>query len=513
MSVGFVLAILFSGLITGGLARLAIPGPDPMPLWLTIAIGLTGSIVGAVVGSAVSNDNGYVVSFLSFGVAMALVAAYRRFVQQRPIFGPGALRLPERGLGVEQHARAAAEARRRPDALRADPHQLERVRLEAMLQELHRAGVLDDEELAAKKAALEDRDCEPERRHTDVVLSTVGRRRLGGLLGEAARLTLGSRLASRADRRCATCSGESSSAGRDFAVVPRSEWRVGLDRLAHRPRAGARPRGERAHCGETPVAVAPDVGLDRQRALVGAVDDAAARLAAALRARLAEAGRDRDDDAALPAADHLELVPLADRRLVDVAADDQLGAGVDELREHVVPPRDRLLPRAPRCADHLVVEHDDAQRARRCRVEASPSRASAASSLTPPDWWRHGRTELRPTTCAPSATSSGSVVCHCRSNSAPGLREPGREGVRDVVVPRDGEHREAEAPSGTRAARSCCSPAPAVGQIAARDHEAGRDPLDQARERLLQHRVVSRAEMEVGHVQDASNHRPKQAIQ
>ena len=69
MSVGFVLAILVSGLITGGLARLAIPGPDPMPIWLTIAIGLTGSIVGAVVGDAISDDNGYVVSFLSFGIA------------------------------------------------------------------------------------------------------------------------------------------------------------------------------------------------------------------------------------------------------------------------------------------------------------------------------------------------------------------------------------------------------------------------------------------------------------
>src|SRR3954451_25280519 len=100
MDLGFVLAILFSGFITGALARLAIPGPDPMPIWLTLAIGLTGSIVGAVVGKAASNDNGYVVSFLSFGVAISLVAAYRRFVQQRPVFGPGASAFPERGLGV-----------------------------------------------------------------------------------------------------------------------------------------------------------------------------------------------------------------------------------------------------------------------------------------------------------------------------------------------------------------------------------------------------------------------------
>ena len=157
MSLGFILAILFSGLITGGLARLAIPGPDPMPIWLTIAIGLTGSIAGAVVGRAISHDNGYVISFLSFGVAISLVAAYRRWVQHRPIFGPGALTFPERGLGVEQQRERLRKLGIDPAALAPDPRKLERARLEAMLVELHRAGVLDDEELAAKRAALEER--------------------------------------------------------------------------------------------------------------------------------------------------------------------------------------------------------------------------------------------------------------------------------------------------------------------------------------------------------------------
>ena len=114
MSLGFVIAILISGFITGGLARLALPGPDPMPIWLTVAIGLVGSIVGAVVGDAISDGNGYVVSFLSFGVAIALVAAYRHFVQRRPISGPGALQFPERGLGVEQYRERLKQDRHRP---------------------------------------------------------------------------------------------------------------------------------------------------------------------------------------------------------------------------------------------------------------------------------------------------------------------------------------------------------------------------------------------------------------
>jgi uncharacterized membrane protein YeaQ/YmgE (transglycosylase-associated protein family) len=155
MSLGLVLSILISGLLTGGLARLAIPGPDPMPIWLTIAIGLVGSIIGAVAGNAIAHDNGFVISFLSFGVAMALVAAYRRFVQQRPIFGPGALAFPERGIGVERTRERLQKLGLDPNALRPDPAKLERARLEAMLQELHRAGVLTDEELADKRAGLQ----------------------------------------------------------------------------------------------------------------------------------------------------------------------------------------------------------------------------------------------------------------------------------------------------------------------------------------------------------------------
>jgi uncharacterized membrane protein YeaQ/YmgE (transglycosylase-associated protein family) len=155
MSLGFILAILISGFLTGALARLAIPGPDPMPAWLTIAIGLTGSIVGAVFGRAISNDDGYVISFTSFGVAIALVAAYRRFVQKRPLYGPGAFAYPERGLGVEQQRQRLQKLGIDPNALRPDPRKLEQARLEAMLQELHRAGVLDDEELEQKRQAVE----------------------------------------------------------------------------------------------------------------------------------------------------------------------------------------------------------------------------------------------------------------------------------------------------------------------------------------------------------------------
>ena len=157
MTLGLVLAILISGFVTGGLARLALPGPDPMPIWLTVAIGLVGSIVGAVVGDRISGGNGYAVSFVSFGVAIALVAAYRHFVQKRPIVGPGARNFPERGIGVEHYRERLKRFGIDPDMLTPDPRKLEQARLLAALDALHRAGILDDDELAAKRRAVEDR--------------------------------------------------------------------------------------------------------------------------------------------------------------------------------------------------------------------------------------------------------------------------------------------------------------------------------------------------------------------
>lgn len=157
MGLGFAIAIVVSAFITGGLARLAIPGPDPMPIWLTVSIGLVGSIVGAVVGRAISGGNEYAVSFVSLGVAIALVAAYRHFVQRRPIFGADALRYPQRGLGVEEQRERLRKAGVDPDALHPGAGRLERMRLEAMLVELHKADLLDDDELAAKREQLEQR--------------------------------------------------------------------------------------------------------------------------------------------------------------------------------------------------------------------------------------------------------------------------------------------------------------------------------------------------------------------
>jgi uncharacterized membrane protein YeaQ/YmgE (transglycosylase-associated protein family) len=88
MGLGDVLVILVTGLVVGALGRLAVPGRDPMPIWVTVVIGIVGAFVGGWIAIAVGLGGGwiFVVSVL---VATLLVIAYRRFVHKRPITGPG----------------------------------------------------------------------------------------------------------------------------------------------------------------------------------------------------------------------------------------------------------------------------------------------------------------------------------------------------------------------------------------------------------------------------------------
>lgn len=87
MGLSEILAILLTGLVVGGLGRLAVPGKDPMPLWLTILIGVAGAFVGGAIAVALGFGIGgiFVISVL---VATLIVIAYRRIIQKRTVTGP-----------------------------------------------------------------------------------------------------------------------------------------------------------------------------------------------------------------------------------------------------------------------------------------------------------------------------------------------------------------------------------------------------------------------------------------
>src|SRR5438876_253412 len=50
----YLILVAISGLIVGGLARLALPGPDPMSIWMTMAIGIAGSFIGGLLVYAIT---------------------------------------------------------------------------------------------------------------------------------------------------------------------------------------------------------------------------------------------------------------------------------------------------------------------------------------------------------------------------------------------------------------------------------------------------------------------------
>jgi uncharacterized membrane protein YeaQ/YmgE (transglycosylase-associated protein family) len=149
--------IMLFGFITGGLARFAVPGPDPMPVWLTIAIGLVGSAVGGVVAIAIWGRGTQGIGVFAFIGAVLLVVGYRHFVQKRPIVGPDALKFPERGVGV---ARYRAQRQQLEDMARRARYEQTAADGESNLQklrDLHAAGILTDEEFEAKKEQVESR--------------------------------------------------------------------------------------------------------------------------------------------------------------------------------------------------------------------------------------------------------------------------------------------------------------------------------------------------------------------
>ncbi len=177
-----VIVAMISAFITGALARFAVPGPDPMPAWLTIAIGLLGTAIGTGIVIGIEGRKGAAswAGIASFLAAVGLVVCYRHFVQKRPLWGKDAYRFPERGFGVQAYRERLRRAGIDPDRIGTIPfgpaeplawpvpqpagpardggdptenpaHYL------ALLEELHDAGVLEDEEYTAARTRLLER--------------------------------------------------------------------------------------------------------------------------------------------------------------------------------------------------------------------------------------------------------------------------------------------------------------------------------------------------------------------
>ena len=95
----YLILLAISGLIVGALARLALPGPDPMGIGTTILIGIAGSFIGGLLMALLFRRNGagIVVSVLCATAIVYLIRRSRGGSLTDPGLGPRRRRYRARG--------------------------------------------------------------------------------------------------------------------------------------------------------------------------------------------------------------------------------------------------------------------------------------------------------------------------------------------------------------------------------------------------------------------------------
>ena len=152
---GTIIGLLASGFVVGGLARFALPGPDPMPIWMTIAIGVAGSFLGGLAARLLGMDASDPFGFFLLAIAGAglILYLYRRLVQKRPLTGPQAQRKPLEPTSLRRLMGRRPHAYLEETATPGD-HSLEQLE---KLVALRDAGEIDAVEFERRKAALVER--------------------------------------------------------------------------------------------------------------------------------------------------------------------------------------------------------------------------------------------------------------------------------------------------------------------------------------------------------------------
>lgn len=69
-----IISLLVGGLIIGALGRLVVPGPNPMGILRTIAVGIAGSLLGGLVGRYVLGWRYRFSALAAFVLAVAFTA-------------------------------------------------------------------------------------------------------------------------------------------------------------------------------------------------------------------------------------------------------------------------------------------------------------------------------------------------------------------------------------------------------------------------------------------------------
>lgn len=70
--IGYLIALVLTGLVVGALGRLAIPGPNPMSIGATILVGLGGAFLGGLVGGLLFGRGGGGIVLAVAGAALVV---------------------------------------------------------------------------------------------------------------------------------------------------------------------------------------------------------------------------------------------------------------------------------------------------------------------------------------------------------------------------------------------------------------------------------------------------------
>ena len=72
MTIGSILGAIIIGAIIGALGRLVLPGRQPIPIWLTIVVGIVAALIGTFIVRPMRNTNG--IDWVELIVQVALAA-------------------------------------------------------------------------------------------------------------------------------------------------------------------------------------------------------------------------------------------------------------------------------------------------------------------------------------------------------------------------------------------------------------------------------------------------------
>lgn len=84
---GLIITLIVVGLIAGALARLIVPGRDPMGIGATILLGIVGSFIGGFIGYAIFHKDSDEGAFQPSGLIGSIIGAIIALLIYRAVSG------------------------------------------------------------------------------------------------------------------------------------------------------------------------------------------------------------------------------------------------------------------------------------------------------------------------------------------------------------------------------------------------------------------------------------------